>query len=80
MGGYFGVAARHDALTDTFFGTDYHSHLGTARAGMAVYDREVGLQREIHNIKNSPFRTKFEHVFDDMKGSSAIRCFVMTFG
>ena len=74
MGGFFGVAARHDALADTFFGTDYHSHLGTARAGMAVYDREVGLQREIHNIKNTPFRTKFEHVFDDMKGRSAIGC------
>lgn len=74
MGGFFGVAARHDALADTFFGTDYHSHLGTARAGMAAYDREIGLQREIHNIQNSPFRTKFEHVFDEMRGTSAIGC------
>ena len=74
MGGFFGVAARHDALADTFFGTDYHSHLGTARAGMAAYDSEIGLQREIHNIQSSPFRTKFEHVFDEMRGTSAIGC------
>ena len=74
MGGFFGVAARRDALVDTFFGTDYHSHLGTARAGMAAYDKEIGLQREIHNIQNSPFRTKFEHVFDEMRGTSAIGC------
>ncbi len=74
MGGFFGVAARHDALADTFFGTDYHSHLGTARAGIAVYDKDIGLQREIHNIQNSPFRTKFEHVFDEMRGTSAIGC------
>lgn len=74
MGGFFGVAARHDALIDTFFGTDYHSHLGTARAGIAAYDKEIGLQREIHNIQNSPFRTKFEHVFEEMRGSSAIGC------
>ena len=74
MGGFFGVAAKQNALVDTFFGTDYHSHLGTARAGIAVYDDEIGLQREIHNIKNSPFRTKFEHVFDEMQGRSAIGC------
>ena len=72
MGGFFGVASRVDALSDVFFGTDYHSHLGTRRAGIAAYDSEVGLQREIHNIQNSPFRTKFEHVFDDMRGNSAI--------
>ena len=74
MGGFFGAVCRHDALGDVFFGTDYHSHLGTRRAGIAVYDSEVGLQREIHNIQNSPFRTKFEHVFDDMRGTSAIGC------
>ena len=74
MGGFFGVAARQDALTDTFFGTDYHSHLGTARAGMAAYDPEIGLQREIHNIKSTPFRTKFEHVFEEMRGTAAIGC------
>ncbi len=74
MGGYFGAACRRDALEDVFFGTDYHSHLGTRRGGIAAYDKEIGLQREIHNIANSPFRTKFEHVFDDMQGSSAIGC------
>ena len=74
MGGYFGAALKHDAVSDVFFGTDYHSHLGTKCGGMAAYDPEIGLQREIHNISNSPFRTKFDHVFDDMKGNSAIGC------
>ena len=57
-----------------FFGTDYHSHLGTRRGGVAAYDPEIGLQREIHNIENSPFRTKFEHILDRMSGTSAIGC------
>ncbi len=74
MGGFFGVASRRDAISDIFFGTDYHSHLATARAGIAAYDPEIGLQREIHNIQNSPFRTKFEHVFNEMKGTSAMGC------
>ncbi len=74
MGGFFGVVSRHDALSDVFFGTDYHSHLGTRRGGIAAYDSEIGLQREIHNIQNSPFRTKFEHVFEDMRGNAAIGC------
>ncbi len=74
MGGFFGVAAKHDAVSDVFFGTDYHSHLGTRRGGMAAFDKEIGLQREIHNIENSPFRTKFDHVFNSMKGMSAIGC------
>ncbi len=74
MGGFFGVAAKRDCISDVFFGVDYHSHLGTRRGGMAAYDREIGLQRELHNIENSPFRTKFEHVFNDMKGTSAIGC------
>lgn len=74
MGGYFGVVSKNDAISDTFFGTDYHSHLGTKRAGMAAYDPEIGLQREIHNIENTPFRTRFEHVFDEMRGTSAIGC------
>ena len=64
MGGFFGAVCHEDAVSDVFFGTDYHSHLGTRRAGMAVFDPEIGLQREIHNIQNSPFRTKFEDVFD----------------
>ena len=74
MGGFFGAASKHDAISDVFFGTDYHSHLGTKRGGMAAYDVEKGLQRDIHNIENSPFRTKFDHVFDEMKGNSAIGC------
>ncbi|MBO5020599.1 MAG: amidophosphoribosyltransferase [Clostridia bacterium] len=74
MGGYFGVVSKSDAISDVFFGTDYHSHLGTRRGGIASYDSEIGLQREIHNIQNSPFRTKFEDVFDEMKGNSAIGC------
>ncbi len=72
MGGFFGAVSRHDAVYDVFFGTDYHSHLGTKRGGMAAYDKEIGLQREIHNIENSPFRTKFEKIFDEMRGTSAI--------
>lgn len=74
MGGFFGIASRQDCLVDVFFGVDYHSHLGTRRGGMAAYDKEIGLQREIHNIENSPFRTKFEHIFDEMSGTSAIGC------
>lgn len=74
MGGFFGVVSKKDAISDVFFGTDYHSHLGTRRAGIAVYDKEIGLQREIHNIQNSPFRTKFEDVFDEMQGTAAIGC------
>jgi len=74
MGGFFGAACNHDAIEDVFFGTDYHSHLGTKRGGMAAYDKEIGLQRDIHNIQNSPFRTKFEKIFDEMKGNSAIGC------
>ncbi len=74
MGGFFGVVSSRDAISDVFFGTDYHSHLGTRRAGMAAYDPEIGLQREIKNIQNSPFRTRFEHIFEEMKGTSAIGC------
>ncbi|MBQ2735402.1 MAG: amidophosphoribosyltransferase [Clostridia bacterium] len=74
MGGFFGAVCKQDAISDVFFGTDYHSHLGTHRGGMAAYDETLGLQRDIHNIQNSPFRTKFEHIFDEMKGNSAIGC------
>jgi len=74
MGGYFGIVSRQDCLEDVFFGTDYHSHLGTRRAGLAAYDEKLGLQRQIHSIQNSPFRTRFEHVFDEMQGTSAIGC------
>lgn len=74
MGGFFGAVSKTDCMSDVFFGTDYHSHLGTRRGGMAAYDSKIGLQREIHNIENSPFRTKFEHIFEDMSGTSAIGC------
>lgn len=74
MGGFFGITSKQECLMDVFFGVDYHSHLGTRRAGLAAYDKDVGLQREIHNIENSPFRTKFEHTLDEMQGSSAIGC------
>ncbi len=68
MGGFFGVASKDDCMFDLFFGTDYHSHLGTRRAGMAVYDREKGFDRAIHNIENSPFRTKFDKDVSEMPG------------
>ena len=74
MGGFFGITSKCDCMMDVFFGVDYHSHLGTRRGGMAAYDKEIGLQRKIHNIENSPFRTKFEHIFNEMFGTSAIGC------
>ena len=74
MGGFFGIASKHDCMMDVFFGVDYHSHLGTRRGGMAAWDKEIGLQRKIHNIENSPFRTKFEHIFEEMQGTSVIGC------
>ncbi len=74
MGGFFGAVKTTDAMSDVFFGTDYHSHLGTRRGGIAAFDREIGLQREIHNIQKSPFRTKFEDIFDEMQGTAAIGC------
>ena len=74
MGGFFGTISKRDAISDVFFGTDYHSHLGTRRGGIAAYDAQIGLQREIHNIENSPFRTKFDQIFVEMKGNSAIGC------
>lgn len=74
MGGFFGAVTKNDAIYDVFFGTDYHSHLGTYRGGMAAFDENDGLQRKIHNIQNSPFRTKFENIFNEMKGRSAIGC------
>ena len=74
MGGFFGAVKKTDAVFDVFIGTDYHSHLGTKRGGMAAYDSAIGLQREIHNIENAPFRTKFEKVLPEMKGRAAIGC------
>ncbi len=74
MGGFFGVTSKRDCMMDVFFGVDYHSHLGTRRAGLAAYSKEIGLQRQIHNIENSPFRTKFEHALEEMSGAAAIGC------
>ena len=73
MGGFFGVASKSDCVFDLFFGTDYHSHLGTRRAGMAVYGKD-GFDRAIHNIENAPFRTKFEKDANTMKGNLGIGC------
>ncbi len=73
MGGFFGVASKTDCVFDLFFGTDYHSHLGTKRGGMAVY-ADGAFQRVIHNIENSPFRTKFESDVDEMHGLCGIGC------
>ncbi len=73
MGGIFGVISKKDCVLDLFFGIDYHSHLGTKRGGMVVYG-ENGFDRAIHNIENSPFRTKFERDVNEMKGNSGIGC------
>ena len=74
MGGFFGVASKGNCMFDLFFGTDYHSHLGTRRAGMAVYDKDKGFDRAIHNIENSPFRTKFDKDVASMEGHLGIGC------
>lgn len=73
MGGFFGVAAQRDCVLELFYGVDYHSHLGTRRGGMAVYGEE-GFNRAIHNIENSPFRTKFDRDVGEMKGNIGIGC------
>ena len=73
MGGFFGVASKEACNLDLFYGTDYHSHLGTRRGGMATYGSD-GWKRAIHNIENSPFRTKFEKDVDTMKGNIGIGC------
>ncbi len=73
MGGFFGVVSKKDCVWDLFFGTDYHSHLGTRRAGMTVYG-EKGFDRAIHNITNSPFRTKFDRDVSELKGNIGIGC------
>ena len=74
MGGFFAAASREACIFDLFFGTDYHSHLGTRRAGMVTYDPEEGFNRAIHNIENSPFRTKFDKEVNEMKGNIGIGC------
>ena len=74
MGGFFGTALKGDCVFDLFFGTDYHSHLGTRRAGMAVYSSEHGFDKAIHNIESAPFRTKFTQESNSMHGSLGIGC------
>ena len=74
MGGFFGAASHNDCINDVFFGTDYHSHLGTRRGGMTAYSPEFGFQRSIHSIENSPFRTKFEKDIETMHGGLCIGC------
>ena len=74
MGGFFGTISRKDCKYDVFFGTDYHSHLGTRRGGMAFYDEKKGFQRQIHNIENTPFRTKFESDLTKFCGHAGIGC------
>lgn len=74
MGGFFGTVSKRDCVYDVFFGTDYHSHLGTRRGGMIIYDEQKGFQRQIHSIENSPFRTKFERDVEKFKGTSGIGC------
>ena len=74
MGGFFGAVSHRDVVLDVFFGTDYHSHLGTRNAGMAVWDAEAGFQRQIHSIANTPFRTKFEDDVADFQGTCALGC------
>ena len=74
MGGFFGAVSQRDVVLDVFFGVDYHSHLGTRRAGMIVHDHESGFQRQIHSIENTPFRTKFEDDIVRFHGTSAVGC------
>ena len=74
MGGIFGVASKTSCVLDLFFGIDYHSHLGTRRGGMAVYDKQKGFDRAIHNIENSPFRTKFDKDVSELQGNLGIGC------
>ena len=74
MGGFFGAVSKRDVSLDIFFGVDYHSHLGTRRGGMIVYDETDGFQRQIHNIENTPFRTKFEKDLADFHGRCGFGC------
>lgn len=74
MGGFFGAVSKEDCVFDLFFGVDYHSHLGTRRAGMAVYDYKSGFDKAIHNIENAPFRTKFTKESNEMHGQMGIGC------
>ena len=74
MGGFFGAVSKKDCVLDVFFGVDYHSHLGTRRGGMIIFDEKDGFQRQIHSIENTPFRTKFEKDLHEFHGGSGIGC------
>ncbi|WP_298579083.1 amidophosphoribosyltransferase [uncultured Olegusella sp.] len=74
MGGFFGAVSHKDVALDVYFGVDYHSHLGTRRAGMVLHDPSTGFQRKMHSIENSPFRTKFERDLQSLQGPSGIGC------
>ncbi|MDE6840429.1 MAG: amidophosphoribosyltransferase, partial [Oscillospiraceae bacterium] len=74
MGGFFGAISQRDITLDIFFGVDYHSHLGTRRGGMIIYDETDGFQRQIHSIENTPFRTKFEKDLEKFHGTAGIGC------
>ena len=74
MGGFFGATCKRDVVADVFFGTDYHSHLGTKNAGMAIWSKDSGFQRQIHSISHSPFRSKFEDDLRKFSGTSGIGC------
>lgn len=74
MGGFFGAVSKNDCISDVFFGTDYHSHLGTRRGGLSAYSENRGFQRNLHSIENSPFRTKFEKDVENMEGNICIGC------
>ena len=74
MGGFFGAVSRKNCKYDVFFGTDYHSHLGTKRGGMAMWDEAHGFQRQIHSIENTPFRTKFENDLNKLDGTAGLGC------
>ena len=74
MGGFFGVVSKRDCVLDVFFGTDYHSHLGTVSGGMAAFNETDGFQRSIHNLQNTPFRTKFDSELRELHGNACIGC------
>ena len=72
MGGFFGTVSKTSCVTDLFYGTDYNSHLGTKRGGLATYSEEKGFIRSIHNLESTYFRTKFEGELDKFKGNAGI--------
>ena len=71
MGGFFGTVSKAECVTDLFYGTDYNSHLGTKRAGMATYSAGEGFMRAIHSLESSYFRTKFEPELSQFKGNAS---------